>query len=68
MPSAGFFIFALSRKTVGELAGIVSEQFADLDRAGSVHLGQKIDATAFGSIGLDFDENPARSALMATNR
>jgi hypothetical protein len=34
MPPAGFLVFAVGGKAVGELAAVISERFDDLDGAG----------------------------------
>jgi hypothetical protein len=56
MLPAGHFLLALTGEAVGELAAVVREQLADLDRAGGRNFGKKVDAA----------QRVARS--MATNR
>jgi hypothetical protein len=53
-PVAGFRIFFLAGKAVGELAAILGEQLDDGDRTGVVELDQEIDAAAVGLVGIDF--------------
>jgi len=61
--AARFFLLAAGREAVGELAAIVGEQLDDLDGAGLVDLGEKIDAAAVGLVGIQLDEDPASAAV-----
>lgn len=63
MAPAGFPVFAIFGKAVGELAAVIGKQFDDLDGAGSARLCQEIDTTAFSLVSIDVDEYPARGTV-----
>ena len=48
--TAGFFFLAASCKTVGEPATVVSQELDDLDRAGLLDLGEKINRASIGLV------------------
>lgn len=55
---AGLLLLALAGESISELAAVIGEQFAKLDRTGSFYFGQKIDTAALGLIAIDLDINP----------
>lgn len=61
--TAGSLLFSASRKAIGELAAVVSQQLDDLDWAGLLDLGEEIHNAAVGLVCIDLDEDPVRGAV-----
>ena len=61
--AAGFLLLAAGREAVGKLAAVVGQQLDDLDRAGLLDLAEEVDTAAVCLVGIELDENPARSAV-----
>lgn len=61
MLAAGFFF--LAGEAVDELAAIVGEQRDDFDGTRLAHLGQEIDTTVFGLVGIDCHMHPTRGTV-----
>jgi len=62
-PVAGFRVFFLAGKALGELAAIVGEQLDDGDRTGFIEHDQEVGPAAAGLVSIDLHEDPARGAV-----
>ena len=61
--AAGFLLLAASREAVGELAAVVGEQLDDLDGKGLLDFVEEVATAAIGLVGIELDEDPARSTV-----
>lgn len=60
--TTALLFLVLAGDTIGELATVIREHFANLDRTGRLHFGREIDTVALGLIG-DLNEHPAGSGV-----
>ncbi len=61
--AAGFLLLAASREAVGELAAVVGQKLDDLDGTGLLDFVEEVATAAIGLVGIELDEDPARSTV-----
>ena len=63
MVPAGLLLPALAGESIGKLAAVIGEQFADLDGTGGFYFDQEIDTAAVGLIASNGMDAPTRNDI-----
>ncbi len=61
-------LLAASREAVGELAAVVGQKLDDLDGTGLLDFVEEVATAAIGLVGIELDEDPARSTVDGNER